>query len=272
MISFPNIKINLGLNIVEKRTDGFHNIETIFYPVNLHDALEFVEKKDNNATTLSISGIKVDGNLQDNLVVKAYNLLHNDFSIPSIDIYLRKEIPLGAGLGGGSADAVFMLKMLNDSFDLKLSLIQLEEYAARLGSDCPFFVQNKPVYASGRGEMMQAIDVSLKDYYIVLVKPAIHVPTVVAYSSCIPQQPAMNLQDIVKKPIVEWKGVMENDFENAIFPNYPIIKEIKDKLYEEGAIYASMSGSGSSVYGIFSSKKSLKNQFSGCFVWEGKLL
>lgn len=271
MLSFPNAKINLGLNIVEKRPDGFHNIETIFYPVGLKDALEFVVMEDDKPTSLSISGIKVEGDIQNNLVLKAYHLLRNDLDLPPLAIYLQKHIPLGAGLGGGSADAAFMLLMLNKTFELNLSDAALKNYASKLGSDCPFFIENKPVFASGKGEEMKTVDISLKGYFLVIIKPDIHIDTKEAYSLCNPEKPTVSLSEIINKPIEDWKEIMKNDFEDSIFLNYPEIKNIKDKLYEEGAIYASMSGSGSSVFGIFESQKALKNHFPACSIWQGKL-
>jgi 4-diphosphocytidyl-2-C-methyl-D-erythritol kinase len=271
MLSFPNAKINLGLNIIEKRLDGFHTIETVFYPIGLKDALEFVVKEDHSATSLHISGIKVEGDVSSNLVIKAYNLLSKDFTIPALDIYLQKHIPLGAGLGGGSADAAFMLVMLNTFFKLGLSVSELKSYAIKLGSDCPFFIQNTPVFATGKGEDMSAVNITLEGYYIILVKPEIHSNTALAYALCTPQKPTLNLQDIINKPIETWKGIMENDFEAPIFSLHPQISAIKNELYEKGAIYASMSGSGSSVFGIFKHEIELKNYFPDCFIWQGKL-
>lgn len=271
MLSFPNAKINLGLHIMEKRLDGFHTIETIFYPIGLKDALEFVVKEDGSPTSLNITGIKVDGNTNKNLVIKAYNLLSNDFSLPALDIYLQKQIPLGAGLGGGSADAAYMLLMLNTHFKLGLSVARLEHYAVQLGSDCPFFIHNKPIFATGKGEKMSNSTISLKGYYLVLIKPDIHVETALAYGICTPAKPIMNLQDIVKKPMDDWKNLLKNDFEAPIIKLHPQIGEIKNKLYDKGAIYASMSGSGSSVFGIFRGQIVLKNDFSDCFVWQGIL-
>lgn len=270
MLSFPNAKINLGLNIIEKRPDGFHNIETVFYPIELKDALEFVVKA-NGQTSLSISGIKVDGDTSNNLVIKAYNLLSNNFSLPALDIYLQKEIPLGAGLGGGSADAAYLLVMLNTHFNLGLSVAALEGYAEKIGADCPFFIQNKPVYATGKGEEMNSIKLSLEGYYITLVKPNIHIDTALAYSLCKPQQPPVNLQDIINRPISAWKGLMKNDFEAPIIDLHPSIGAIKNTLFEKGAIYASMSGSGSSVFGIFKHEIEMKNHFPNCFIWQGIL-
>ena len=250
MICFPNAKINLGLQVVSKRLDGYHNIETIFYPVPLCDALEIV-LSETNETTFSQTGISVDGSSDDNLVMKAFRLLEKDFDLPKIAIYLRKQIPFGAGLGGGSADAAFMLKLLNDFAGLDLSVEQLEKYAGQLGADCPFFIRNNPVFAEGIGDIFSPVNVSLRDYYLVLVKPDIHVSTKEAYAGITPKQPTSRLTEIIRLPVREWKNYMVNDFEEGLFHRYPAIGEIKRTLYDMGAIYAGMSGSGSSVFGIF---------------------
>jgi 4-diphosphocytidyl-2-C-methyl-D-erythritol kinase len=271
MISFPNAKINLGLNIIEKRPDGYHTIETVFYPIALSDALEFIVSEENK-TSFQQSGIEVDTPFESNLIFKAYQLLKTDFSLPELSVYLQKNIPFGAGLGGGSSDAAFMLKMLNENFQLGLNIIQLESYAAQLGSDCPVFIRNKPVFATGRGEIFEAINLSLKGHYIALIKPSVFVSTKDAYNGCKPQKPIISLKEIIQKPIEEWKNLLFNDFETTVFPQFPIIKEVKEKLYQSGAIYASMSGSGSSVFGIFREKTHLKNAFQNCFVWEGRLV
>lgn len=258
MIVFPNAKINLGLNVVSKRDDGYHNIETIFYPIQVKDALELVVSL-NDETNIKMSGIPVDGDASSNLVIKAYELLVSRYSLPNLSICLQKNIPLGAGLGGGSADAAFMLKMLDSYFELNVSIDKLEELAGMLGSDCPFFIKNKPVFASGRGEVFEEIELDLSSYYIVLVKPDVHVSTKDAYFGCIPSAPKYSLKEIVKKPIEDWKSLMVNDFELSVFVKYPEISKIKDRLYGEGAIYASMSGSGSSVFGIYREPIDLQN-------------
>ncbi|MDR1631950.1 MAG: 4-(cytidine 5'-diphospho)-2-C-methyl-D-erythritol kinase [Dysgonamonadaceae bacterium] len=250
MICFPNAKINLGLHIVSKRPDGYHNIETVFYPIPLCDALEIVPSE-TGETTFSQTGISIDGSPNDNLVMKAFHLLKNDFDLPEIAVFLRKQIPFGAGLGGGSADAAFMLGLLNDFAGLGLSVEQMEEYAGRLGADCPFFVRNKPVFAEGVGDIFTPVDVSLKGYYLVLVKPDIHVSTKEAYAGIAPRQPLSRLTETIHLPVEEWKNRLVNDFEEGIFARYPAIGGIKQSLYDQGAIYASMSGSGSSVFGIF---------------------
>ncbi len=270
MITFPNAKINIGLNIVERRTDGYHNIETVFYPIALCDILEVI-KSEKTDYTLHSSGIPVDSDINSNLITKAYHLFKKDFDIPPVDVYFEKIIPFGAGLGGGSADAAFMLKMLNEIFELKLNIQQLENYASKLGADCPVFIQNKPVFASGTGNIFKNINISLKEYYISLIKPNIHVSTIDAYAGVKPQKPVHSLlETIQQKPIHEWKNFIENDFEKTVFVKHPAIEKIKNELYKQGAAYASMSGSGSSVYGIFEKETNMKEIFPDCFVWSGK--
>lgn len=270
MISFPNAKINLGLNIVEKRADGFHNIETIFYPIGIRDSLEFIESNQSESN-LQITNIQIDCNPQSNLVMKAYQMLKSDFDLPAISICLQKNIPFGAGLGGGSADAAFMLKMLNDRYALNLSVSLLEEYAAKLGSDCPFFINNQPVFASGRGEVFESLNVDLTGKYLLLIKPDEFVSTQQAYTNCIPSKPQRSLKDIVKMPIELWREFMHNDFEKSVFEQFPQIAQTKQLLYENGAIYASMSGSGSSVFGVFETEPSLGDLFPGVYTWFGRL-
>lgn len=268
MLCFPNAKINLGLNIINKCPDGYHNIETIFYPIPVVDALEIT-----HAETLSFSqtGIKIDTPIEKNLVVKALNLLKKQYKIPDVEIHLLKAIPFGAGLGGGSADAAFMLKLLNDYFNLHISIEKLEELASEIGADCPFFIRNKPVFASGIGNIFEPINLSLKGYYLCLIKPEIMVSTPEAYSKVIPKVPVISLKEIIQRPISEWKQWMVNDFESSVFSKHPEIESIKNLLYRKGAIYAAMSGSGSSVFGLFEEATHLKSLFNGCFVWEGPL-
>lgn len=258
MITFPNAKINLGLNIVEKRSDGYHNLETIFYPVSIEDALEITPLHIAEAKYhLHQTGLAIAGDVESNLVVKAYKMLDADFGLPAVDIQLLKNIPSGAGLGGGSADAAFMLKALNEEFKLQLSHDTLEMYAARLGADCAFFVRNQPTYAEGIGNIFSPITLSLKGYQIVLVKPDVFVSTRDAFSQIKPRRPKKSLKEIIAQPIETWKDEMVNDFEESVFPQFPAIEEIKKELYRQGAIYASMSGSGSSVFGIFSASASI---------------
>jgi 4-diphosphocytidyl-2-C-methyl-D-erythritol kinase len=280
MLVFPNAKINIGLNIVSKRKDGFHNIETIFYPVKYYDVLEVLEVEEKEPETLSKSkkevmlqpivfnqsGIKIPGKNEDNICVNAYRLLENDYELPPINAFLQKLIPTGAGLGGGSSDGAFMLKLLNDLFNIGLKKDKLAAYAQRLGSDCPFFLQNKPVYANGRGDQFDPIQLDLSEYYIVLITPAIHISTVEAYSKAIPSAPGYSLKDVIKTPIENWKKKIKNDFEAKAFRKYPDLSDIKKDLYAKGALYASMSGSGSTIYGIFNKKENWKGEFRGCKV------
>ena len=267
MITYPNAKINLGLNIVEKRPDGYHNLETVFYPINLQDALEVNLLEGEEEFSLKVSGVPIEGEPENNLVVKAYRLLKKDYpEMPAIDIHMYKHIPTGAGLGGGSADAAFMIKLLNDKFKLNLSIEKMEEYAAILGADCAFFIQNKPVFATGIGNIFETIQLSLKGYYLVLVKPDIFVSTKDAFAHIIPTQPTQSLKEIIRMPVETWRATMKNDFEDSVFQKFPEIAAIKDKLYDLGAVYASMSGSGSSVYGIFREQVEFVDEiFSGCF-------
>ena len=266
MITYPNAKINLGLNIVEKRPDGYHNLETVFYPINLQDALEVNDLEGEGEYTLKISGTPIEGELDNNLVVKAYRLLKKDFpNMGSINIHMYKHIPTGAGLGGGSAYAAFMLKLLNEKFKLNLNTEKLEEYAAILGADCAFFIQNKPVFASGIGNIFEEINLSLKGYYLVLIKPDIFVSTKDAFANIIPMKPNHSLKEIIRMPVETWRATMKNDFEDSVFKKFPEIAAIKDKLYDMGAIYASMSGSGSSVFGIFREQVDHVDEvFNGC--------
>jgi len=270
MICFPNAKINLGLNVVSKRPDRYHNIETIFYPIPLKDALEIVP-----ATSCGDSfhqeGILIDGDPDNNLVIKALLLMRQEFNIPPLDIHLLKAIPFGAGLGGGSSDAAFMLKLINDFCKLNISSEKLEELAHSIGADCPFFIRNTPVFASGTGNIFTTIKISLKGYYICLVKPDIFVSTPEAYSLVKPVQPAISLNEIMRMQVEDWREYMRNDFEESVLSRHPAIGDIKNNLYKAGAVYASMSGSGSSVYGLFRESPLLKDKFPGCFVWEGEL-
>ncbi len=269
MICFPNAKINLGLNVVAKRPDGYHNIETIFYPVPLKDALEVVEA---DVFSFNQTGIPIDAPVEKNLVVKAMNLIKEKFHLPVLQVHLLKAIPFGAGLGGGSSDAAFMLKLVNDFAGLDIPVEELEEMASSIGADCPFFIRNKPVFASGTGNVFETIDLSLKDYYICIIKPDIVVSTPEAYANVTPCMPDTSLKDIIRKPVREWKNVMVNDFEKSVFQKYPTIGKLKQSLYNEGAVYASMSGSGSSVFGLFEQPvDNVKKVFPSCFVWQGQL-
>ena len=249
MVTFPNCKINLGLNIVNKRTDGYHDIETVFYPVKLNDAIEVIEKKN---IQFSVSGLSIEGDQENNLAIKAFHLLKKDFpQLPPVHVHLHKTIPLGAGLGGGSADGAFTLKLLNKKFGLGFSEKQLIDYSLRLGSDCPFFISNKPCFATGRGEILELIDLDLSKYKLVIVHPGVHISTTWAFSNINPAVPKKTIKEIIKQPISTWRKELKNDFEEPIFLKYPAIKNIKEELYKAGATFSSMSGSGSAVYGIF---------------------
>jgi 4-diphosphocytidyl-2-C-methyl-D-erythritol kinase len=271
MVVFPNAKINLGLNVVERRPDGYHNIETVFYPVGLSDVLDVEPSETCTDYSFSASGIELGGDPEDNLIVKAYRLLRSEYQFPAVDISLVKQIPFGAGLGGGSSDAAFMLKALNESFDLKITVKKLEKLAARLGADCPVFIQNKPVFATGIGNVFTPIDLSLKGYFLLLVKPDIHVSTPEAYSLVIPEKPHLSLVELIQKPLQDWKNTIKNDFEKSVFSNHPEIELIKNAMYKIGALYASMSGSGSSVYGLFEFIPQESKDFKDCFVTGGLL-
>lgn len=265
MIVFPNCKINLGLKILKKRTDGYHDLETIFYPLPFTDALEIIESKfptRDSHFPFTNSGLPVPGKPASNLCVKAYRILKKDFpSLPAVHIHLHKVIPSGAGLGGGSSDASFTLKLLNEMFHLSLSREQLISYAAELGSDCPFFIINKPCYAQGRGEILREISIDLSPYKFVVVNPGIHVDTGRAFMNIKPSLPEKSLTEIIKIPVGRWKDELGNDFERVIFPQHREIVDIKDLLYFNGAVYASMSGSGSTVFGIFPKDQKLSIAF-----------
>ena len=258
MITFPNIKINLGLSITEKRPDGYHNLETVFYPVALEDALEIrTNPEAQQKFTLHQHGMEIAGNPENNLVVKAYLLLDKEFHLPPVEIHLYKHIPSGAGLGGGSSDAAFMLKLPNEHYNLQLSDNQLEDYAATLGADCAFFIKNTPTYAEGIGNIFSPIELSLKGYRIMIVKPDVFVSTREAFANIRPHRPEYPVREVIRRPVAEWKDTLINDFEASVFPQYPVIGEIKEELYHQGAIYASMSGSGSSVFGLFAAGTTL---------------
>lgn len=257
MVSFPNCKINLGLHILRKRSDGYHELETVFYPIGLTDVLEIIENRNaKTAVHLSSSGVPVEGRPTNNLCVRAYRLLQKDFPFLSpMLIHLHKVIPAGAGLGGGSANASFTLKMINEIAGLGLNKQQLLHYAAQLGSDCPFFIINKPCYATGRGEILEELELDLSGYTIVLVNPGIHADTGVAFSGIVPALPYYSIKEVLQQPVSQWKYHLQNDFEKTVFKRYREIVDIKDSLYQQGALYASMSGSGSTVYGIFEKDK-----------------
>lgn len=295
MVVFPNCKINLGLNILRKRTDGFHDLETVFYPVPLKDALEIVPSSISNfqfpiadsklsdppfeisnqkpAIKFTSSGLSIDGSESDNLCTKAYHLLKKDFpELPAIAMHLHKAIPMGAGLGGGSADAAFTLRLLNDKFSLGLSSQQLIQYALQLGSDCPFFTINSPCFASGRGEVLDPITIQLSGYRLVLVNPGIHINTGWAFSTITPSVPIDSIKTIVQQPVTDWKNLLTNDFESPVFSQYPTIKAAKEQLYDKGAVYAAMTGSGSTLYGLFNNDTNPVFDFSSSWLVKNLVL
>lgn len=269
MITFPNAKINIGLNITRRREDGYHDLVTLFYPIELCDVLEIVPSM-SNTTTLNISGIAVDGDIEKNLVMKAYRLLQSQYRLPAVNIHLHKAIPFGAGLGGGSADAAYTLRMLRDMFTLPLTDDDLAQMASKLGADCPFFIYNKPLIATGIGDHFSSIEFSLKGKHILLVKPPIGVSTAEAYAHVTPQLPEKPLNEKLALPIDTWHRTIVNDFEKSIFPTHPRIAAIKQRMYDMGAVYAAMSGSGSSVFGIFDEDCNPAGLFPDCFVWQGE--
>ena len=259
MIVFPNAKINLGLNIVEKRSDGFHNIETCFFPVQWCDIIEISESQ---KTAFQSTGISIPGDTKDNLCIRAFRLLQEKYSLPEVNIHLHKNIPIGAGLGGGSADAAFVLKAINEKYNLSLDNNTLKSYASTIGSDCSFFIDNKPSIAYGTGNELEEVQINLSDYFIVLIYPALHVDTKTAYSGVKPKKPDYSLKEVItKSPMEEWKNVLKNDFETGIFQKFPEIEHIKTKLYQSGAVYACMSGSGSTVFGVFDKEVNVKNDY-----------
>lgn len=269
MVLFPNCKINLGLNITGRRSDGYHDLETIFYPVPLKDAVEVIENNTQSSmlnVQFSMSGIVVEGETEKNLCVKAFNLLKKDFPfLPGIKIHLHKAIPLGAGLGGGSADGAFTLLLLNKKFNLGLDEKQLLDYALQLGSDCPFFILNKPCHASGRGEKLEPAKIDLSAYKILIVHPGIHVSTADAFANIKPVIPSKSIKKIIQQPAETWRVELKNDFEETVFAKHAEIKNIKEQLYVAGAVYASMSGSGSAVFGLFKKNQSAYVSFPDSF-------
>lgn len=267
MIGFANAKINLGLFVTEKRNDGFHNLETVFFPIGIHDVIELIVS-DSKSTHLKSQGIVVPGDQSDNLTLQAYQLLARDYALPTLEFGLIKNIPIGAGLGGGSSDAARVLCMLNDKFDLRIDQKKLVHYASQLGSDCAFFILNQPCFASGRGEVLTPIDLSLEGFYLLLIHPGIHVSTKDAFAKIKPKNPSFDLRELDRHSIQNWKNYVYNDFEETVFEIHPEIRSIKDKLYLMGALYASMSGSGSSVYGIFEQSPGIQNWPEHYFVKE----
>lgn len=279
MITFPCAKINLGLNIVSKRPDGYHNLETVFYPIPLTDALEikYMDEKfpSESPCDLKITGKDVDCNEEDNLVIKAYQLLAADFQLPRVHAHLVKRIPTQAGLGGGSSDAAYMIRLLDERFRLNIGIPEMERYAAKLGADCAFFITADPSYAEGIGDVLMPVDVpdaGLGGYYLAVVKPSVSVSTRDAYAAIVPKTPAKCCRDIVRQPIETWKDELVNDFEAPIFAMHPELAAIKQSLYDAGAVYAAMSGSGSALFGIFREQPTgLEKEFEGMFCQVMKL-
>lgn len=274
MLLLPNCKINIGLNIVSKRSDGYHNLETVFFPIPLRDNLEFKEIENEDVPYRLVSGgVPIEGKPEDNLIVKVYLDMKAEFNLPALELSLYKNIPMGAGLGGGSSDAAAMMKGLNEAYNLQLSAEDMEKRLAKFGADCPFFVRNKPAYATGIGDELTNCNVSLKDKFFVLVKPDVFVSTKEAYAHVTPKLPAIPLAEAIKLPIETWKEQIVNDFEQSVFPFHPELPAIKQTLYDMGAVYASMSGSGSTMYGIFNRPTPEANEvFDKCFVYTKKLI
>lgn len=252
MLLLPNCKINIGLNVVARRADGYHNLETVFFPIPLRDNLEFKEITDEDVPfRLSLGGTPISGNAEDNLVIKVYLSLKQEFDLPPLDIFLYKHIPMGAGLGGGSSDAAAMMRGLNEAYNLGLSTMEMEKRIACFGADCAFFIQNCPAYATGIGDVLSPINISLKGKHIVLVKPNVFVSTKEAYAHVTPHPAKHALKEAIQRPLTDWKDLIFNDFEASVFPNHPELPAIKQTLYDMGALYAAMSGSGSTIYGLF---------------------
>jgi 4-diphosphocytidyl-2-C-methyl-D-erythritol kinase len=268
MVVFPNAKINIGLNITKKGADGFHSISSCFYPVGWSDALEILPA---DGLSFQSSGIPIPGASTSNLCLRAYGVLAQDHALPPVSIHLLKAIPIGAGLGGGSADGAFTIKALNDLFSIGLSVEQQQHYARQLGSDCAFFIENTPMYCYDRGDQFENISLRLSGQWIVLVNPGLHISTAEAYGGVKPKVPATDLRELLQQPIEQWRDTVVNDFEEGLFVKYPVLDQYKQKLYSLGAQYASMSGSGSTLYGIFPQKVELSNNFEGTSVWKGEL-
>jgi len=269
MIRFAPCKINLGLHVIEKRPDGYHTIETCFVPVPWYDVVEVIPAAQ---FRFSASGLSVPGPDSDNLCIRAYRLLQENLSLPPVEIHLHKQVPMGAGLGGGSSDAASVLRLLNDVFALELTDEKLRHFAARLGSDCPFFIDHRPMLGTGRGEQVEPVAVSLDRCFLVIVKPDEQVSTAAAYAGITPRMPARPLTEVLTKPVAAWREELVNDFEERIFARFPVIAKIKTQLYQQGAVYAAMSGSGSAVYGIFAGEVDLKKQFAQHTYWSGRLV
>jgi 4-diphosphocytidyl-2-C-methyl-D-erythritol kinase len=275
MIIYPNAKINLGLSIVNKRPDGFHSIETVMYPIPLCDKITLTPVENyagSEKLAFSSSGLAIDGEVKNNLIVKAFNLLDADFDLAPTQIHLEKNIPFGAGLGGGSADCAFTITAINQVYGLKLTNRQMENYAGQLGSDCPFFIKNKPALAKGRGELLSEIALDLKGQFIALVIPPVGINTRKAYSLVKPKTPENPVEETIKLPVECWRNNLKNDFEPSVYKQLPEIEQVKTTLYNLGAVYASLSGSGSASFGIFNKALNLKKHFpDNYFVWTSQV-
>lgn len=268
MVVFPNAKINIGLNILSKRPDGFHSLASCFYPVGWSDALEILPA---DKVSFQASGLSIPGNGSSNLCLKAYQLLADAHTLPPVSLHLLKAIPIGAGMGGGSADAAFTIKALNTLFGLELAVSQQQAYARQLGSDCAFFIENRPMYCYNKGDEFEEIALRLTGKWVVLVYPNLHISTAEAYAGIVPRKPATDLRELLQQPIQTWRTTVVNDFEDALFKKHPFLEACKQRLYDLGAEYASMSGSGSTLYGIFANQVDLSNNFEDLLVWQGEL-
>ncbi|MBK9636679.1 MAG: 4-(cytidine 5'-diphospho)-2-C-methyl-D-erythritol kinase [Bacteroidetes bacterium] len=269
MVAFPPVKINLGLNIIAKRADNFHDIESVFYTVGWTDVLEVIVTE-NQEFSLKITGLPISGDPAKNLIIKAYEILKKDYEIPELSFHLHKILPMGAGLGGGSSDGAYALKLINEVACLGISAEKLQKYALQLGSDCPFFLNEKPAFVQGKGEIIESISLDLSGWYIRIVMPPISISTAEAYSWITPTPPKKSIRDIISLPPADWRDLLKNDFEKHAIQHHPIIGEIKKEMYDSGATYSSMSGSGASVYGLFKQKPPFF-QTKGMQIWEGKL-
>jgi 4-diphosphocytidyl-2-C-methyl-D-erythritol kinase len=266
MVDFAHAKINLGLNILRRREDGYHELETVFYPVDLSDIIEVVPSQNFD---LVVTGMDLDIEIEENLVFRAYTMLKSRYNFSYVHIFLHKQIPFGGGLGGGSSDAATVLKLLNEIFELGLSYEQLAEFAVKIGADCKFFLNPRPMYATGIGDILEPVDLDLSEFNIVIVKPGFNISTRRAYSLVRPIEHKQSLKEIISLPVSMWRDRLENDFERFLFNHYPQLKQIKEQMYEMGALYSSVTGSGSAVYGIFEDKIDLK-QFDYPFTWQSK--
>ncbi len=271
MLVFPNAKINIGLKILAKREDGFHNIETVFQPVRLCDILEIIPKTGAGESQITLSGLNLEGKPEENLCLKAWHKLKKKFNLPPVHIHLHKVIPAGAGLGGGSSDASHVIKVVNELYHLNLTPPEMISLASETGSDCSFFITNETAFATGRGEVLERAETNLKGLFLRLVVPSVHVSTKLAYSRIMPSRPDTRLNELIHLPVTEWKDRIKNDFEEVVFDMFPEIRSIKEHLYHTGALYSAMSGSGSAVYGIFKTMPPRDKFLSGYFLYEEKL-